>query len=143
VFVSSNVEVKDYGGYYYTEQSDGSILVQLPGTHEVFTTLPNMEMFKRFVEQANGVFIAAMPALKLHLTGCKRCQKSVDSEINFFDPCRTGGPMILQGKQVAQEISRVVANEFLTWWKTEQERLQADGAGTTSDTEGVPEVRSD
>lgn len=117
---SGMVPLKEYGGYYYHPNADGTVSVQLPGENILFTTLPNYEVFTRFVDQCNGLFESASPELQLHLTGCKRCAKSLSHKWpDFFSPCRTGSVLISEGKAVAQHISKVVADEFIRWWASE------------------------
>ena len=114
------VPLSEYGGYYYHKNSDDTVSVQLPGANILFTTLPNYEVFTRFVDQCNNVFATSIPMLQLHLTGCKRCAKSLDPKFpEFFSPCKTGSVLISEGKAVAQHISKVVADDFIRWWRDE------------------------
>lgn len=121
------VQLKEYGGYYYSPLSDGRIQVQLPGTHTFFTTMPTYEVFTRFVDQANRIYGEHIPELTLHLTGCKRCARSLSTAFpDFFNPCKTGSIIIAQGCSIAQEISRIVAEDFLKWHDEQQHRLSSD-----------------
>lgn len=134
------IALPEYGGYYYLRRNDGTISVKLPGANIFFATLPNYEIFKRFVDQCNNVFRNAAPDLILHLTGCKRCAKSVGStNPDYFDPCNTGAAIIARSQSIAQEISREIAKQFARWWEDEQrERLQEpDGQIATKDTTPV------
>lgn len=127
---SGTVPLKEYGGYYYYPNPNGTVAVQLPGANILFTTLPNYDVFVRFVDQCNGLFASSIPQLQLHLTGCKRCAKSLDPAWpDFFSPCRTGSVLISEGKAVAQHISKVVADDFNQWWASEHpdSRSAAEG----------------
>jgi hypothetical protein len=137
MFLNREIVLKEYGGYFYAVTATGSVQVQLPGTHQFFAMLPNYEVFTRFVDQANNVFTNATPGLALHLTGCKRCAKSLSSQFpDFFSPCKTGSEILNQGKAIAQEVSRIVANEFLQWWENEQQHRLSDhvDSNTAQDT---------
>lgn len=126
LFIPSEVTLSEYGGYYYAERADGSIQVKLPGSHEFFCILPDYEVFTRYVDQCNIAFADKTPGLTLHLTGCKRCAKSL-SNTDFFSPCTTGSEIIAQSKVIAQEISKEMAKQWVRW----HDRISSDGSDVT------------
>ena len=96
----------------------------------------------KFVDECNKEFTRLTGTLTLHLTGCKRCTRTLKTGGNYDDPrnqpCRTGAPLILQAKSIAQQISDALAKSYKEYLASQRvsDNVSGDLAGGVA--EDVP-----
>lgn len=97
--------IREHKSYKYRSRGDDEWLFMLGSETLIgFTGEANVREFIDKVDEA--VEKHAMQPLRLHLTGCKRCQRTAQGIKN--DPCNRGIPIFLSTKSNAERIVRAL-----------------------------------
>jgi hypothetical protein len=94
----------EYGGFEYTLHGTGVILNLESRPWQSFKDEDEM---KRFVNTINAATDIVLKDLYLHLSGCRRCKRTVDGI--DFDPCARGKGILADAKARALAVAQAFA----------------------------------
>jgi hypothetical protein len=97
--------VLEYRGFQYCEVPPSTILLYLD--HMPWQRFDNVVRMNGFVDQIHAALEVALKQFHLHLTGCKRCKRTMDGI--KADPCKRGVHMIVDAKRITLEVCAIFA----------------------------------